>query len=104
MSDDKKNEKQEKAAAKPPAVETPKGMPVKILRLVRATQLPGYPQTDVIATQKMPDRREWTIEYIPQMRHHRIDYYNPNATKEEDKHRVGFVHETHVSVWEPLAL
>lgn len=103
MSDEKKNEKQQDkaAASKPPG---PGGMPVKMLRLVRPTQLPGYPQTDVISTQVTPDRRSWVIEYIPQMRHHRIDFYNPNATKDEDKHRVGFVHETHVSVWEPLAL
>lgn len=95
-----KNEKAPKLAQS----DTPRGMPVKILRLVRPTQVPGYPQTDVISTQTTPDKRSWTIEYIPQMRHHRIDFYNPNASKEEDRHRVGFVHETHVSVWEPAAL
>lgn len=98
------NEKKTEAPAadqpKAPAIELPRGVPVKMLRFVRSTQVPGYPQTDVVQTQKRPDGAFWEIEYVAQMRHHRISFTNPNDKRQT---RTVFVHETHVQSWEPLA-
>lgn len=78
----------------------PPGIPVRVLRLDRNVQLPGIPVTDVItATAKPgPGRREWRIEYIPQIRHHRITYFPHDARNEPE---VVFVPESHVTSWTP---
>jgi hypothetical protein len=105
MSDDKKTEKTTTAAPKAaPNLELPRGIPVKMMRLVRPTQVPGHPQTDVVQAVKQPNGQQWEIEYVPQMRHHRITFTNPNESDDTKKVRTAFVHETHVSVWEPQAL
>lgn len=94
--------------AKPPTAavassaprDLPAGIPVKVLKLDRQMQLPGIPVTDVITATTAPEagRREWRIEYIPQIRHHRISYY-PHDPRKPDE--VLFVHESHVASWQP---
>jgi hypothetical protein len=87
-----------KATAAP--IDVPRGVPVKLIRFVRSIQVPGYPQTDVVQTQKRPDGAYWELEYIAAMRHHRISFTNKNDQRQT---RTVFVHETHVQSWEPLA-
>jgi len=107
MSNEKTNEKPAASSTntRPAAtLDVPRGVPVKMMRLVRATQLPGHQQTDVLAAVTNPNGQKWEIEYVAQMRHHRITYTNPNEPKLELRVRTAFVHETHVTVWEPAAL
>ncbi len=39
-----------------------------------------------------------TIDFAPQLRHHRLEIHKPNSEP-----RVLFIHETHVASWEPAA-
>ncbi len=97
-TEDKKPEKTTAAKAAP-AIDVPRGVPVKTLRFARATQVPGHQVTEVVANTQNPNGSGWVIEYIAQMRHHRITY--TSNTKEV---RTVFVHEVHVQSWEPAAL
>jgi hypothetical protein len=51
-----------------------------------------------IAAESAPNKGKVLIEFVPSLRHHRIEIHKPNAAP-----RVLFVHEGNVSSWEPLA-
>lgn len=81
--------------------EIPRGVPVKLVRFTRSMQVPGKQADDTAKSETLPNGRSWTIEYIPQIRHHKITYTDPGRQKEPE---VGFVHECHVLAWWPAAL
>lgn len=96
MTDDKKT----KPEIKRDTLDVPKGIPVRIVRFVnKGMQVKGMQSGDVLKAQKYPDGREHLIEYIPQIRHHKITYNDPNYP---DRSGVTMVHETRVDGWEPL--
>lgn len=43
------------------------------------------------------NRNHYVIEYVPSMRHHRVEYRPIDG-----KPRVTFIHETHAASWEPM--
>lgn len=77
----------------------PRGIPVAFARFAKPLQVPGHQSADGVRSEKLANEREWIVEYIPQIRHHKITYLDPARSKEP---KVGFVHETHVVAWEPL--
>lgn len=96
MSDDKKNKQQQTA---PSALsDLPRGIPVAVLRFTRPMQVPGRQSDETLKADKQPNGREWIVEYIPQIRHHKITFLDNDRQKEP---RIGFVHESHVLSWEP---
>lgn len=82
------------------AQDVPRGMPVKLLRFVSSIQVPGHSVTNVVSAIKQPNGAYWEVDYIPQMRHHRITYCDPNRKKLD----TVFVPESQVQSWEPAAL
>lgn len=94
--------KPEQVDKAPKTFDVPRGIPVKLLRLHRAMQVPGKQADDVVAAGVMPNGRSWEIEFIPQMRHHKITFTDPGRQK--DGPEVGYVHETNVLTWWPAAL
>lgn len=90
MSDDKKSDEKRTAPA------TPKAIPVREIKLVRPTDLPG--KNMVTGLQSKPDktRPHHTIEYQPWWRHFQVTHITPNKPA-----LVGYVHESNVASWFP---
>lgn len=82
--------------------ELPRGIPVALLRFVRPLQVPGQQSGDSVKAETLANGRRWEIEFIPQMRHHKITFFD--AERQKDGPDVGFVHEVHVLSWKPAAL
>lgn len=96
----KPNKPQGEKTAPNPLAELPRGIPVKVLRLMKPMNIPGYSVTDVVnGDLHEPNRKRWTIEYVPQMRHHKIIFHDPTPHAPAV---TFFVHETHVVTWEPM--
>jgi len=100
MTEDKKTEKTAEKKSQFLA-DVPRGIPVKVLRLVKTMQLPGHGSTDSVQAQVLANKTSWTIEYIAQIRHHKITFTDPGR---EDRCKTAFVHESRVDSWEPAAL
>src|SRR5205085_10383033 len=96
MTEEKKIEDKKKQPN--PLAELPRGIPVALLRLGRPIQVPGRQSDDTLKSEKQPSGRTWEIEYIPQIRHFKVTYSDPERQKEP---KVGFVHESVVLSWEP---
>ncbi len=103
MSNDTKKIDSTKPAVQPVIVkDEPSGIPVKFIRFTRTgMQIPGYSSTDVVSAVTQPNGAYWQLTYIPAMRHHKIFYTDPNR---RDSTKTAYVHETHVSTWEPALL
>ena len=84
-------------ALKKATADIPPGIPVARLRLHRPMQVPGKQADDSIKAETLPNGRRWTIEFVPQIRHHRITYYDDRRGEPE----VGYVHESHVLTFWP---
>jgi len=97
MSEDKKSEKTKHQASA--IADLPRGIPVAVLRFSRPLQVPGRQSDDTLKSEKVANGRTWEIEYIPQIRHHKITYSDPDRQKDGPK--IGFVHESVVLSWEP---
>lgn len=62
-------------------------------------ELPGSAGNSSITSRVGGDIRRagHVVTYVPQMRHHRLEYYKANAEQPDSTH---FVHEVHVGSWE----
>lgn len=95
MTDDKNKKPPEEPKTK---LDLPRGIAVRLMRLHRPMQVPGKQADDNIKAETLPNGRRWEIEYIPQFRHHKITFFDPERKKEPES---GFVHESHVLTWYP---
>jgi hypothetical protein len=88
------NDKQQ-PAPKPEA--KPDRIPVRVLRFFHPH--PSFnAQTSVTADPSQKNRNHYIIEYVPGLRHHRVEYRPIDG-----KPQVSFVHEVHAASWEPMA-
>jgi hypothetical protein len=75
----------------------PDRIPVRVLQFFN-----GHPSfnasTSVSSNPNAGNRSHYIIEYVPSMRHHRVEYRPIDG-----KPIVRFVHEVHVAAWEPAA-
>jgi hypothetical protein len=87
---------------KPPTPEKPASdaIPVKLVRFVAPTDVPGQDVATNLKTHGEANRRSWTIHYLPSQRHFRIVYCDPNTRDGKGVELTAFVHETRVSIWE----
>jgi hypothetical protein len=84
----------------PPTLPTGDAIPVKLVRFVAPTDVPGQDVANSLKTHGEANRRSWTIHYLPSQRHFRIVYCDPNTRGGEGVELTAFVHETRVSIWE----
>ena len=84
MTEEKKIEDKKKQPN--PLAELPRGIPVALLRLGRPIQVPGRQSDDTLKSEKQPSGRTWEIEYIPQIRHFKVTYSDPERQKERLVH------------------
>jgi hypothetical protein len=83
--------------APPQPANIPAGIPVRRLNLVRPMQVPGYPATQAVETRELANGERWEIEFIPQLRHHRITHWPAQLAKPV---KTEYLHEQHVVTWE----
>lgn len=92
-----------------PASEKAPGIPVGNMRFVGPTDLqggndssfgcPGKKLSEFFYSDgKRRGGSGFVVEYLPWMRHFKIDYYG----KVEDPVKTRYVHETQVRAWDPL--
>ncbi len=81
---------------KKPIVEGPKTIAVRTLTFYQAH--PNFGARTSIKAEPEQSKNKVTIEFVPSLRHHRVEMYKPEATAAV----IVFVHESHVSGWEPL--
>lgn len=75
--------------------DAPKTIAVRHLKFFRAH--PSLNASESITSDtSSPNRSHYVIEYVPSLRHHRVEFRPIDA-----KPRVLFIHETHVASWEP---
>lgn len=92
MSNDK-NEKPAPPAPKP----TTERIPVRVLRFFHPH--PSFnANTSITADPTQKNRNHYSIDYVPSLRHHRVEYQPIDG-----KAQISFVHEVHAASWEPLA-
>jgi hypothetical protein len=95
-------EKTDKKPAPPsPLAELPRGISVLELKFNKIIQVPGHQSTDTCSAKKLPNGCYWEIEFIPQIRHHKITYVDPSR---KERCSTKFVHESRVDTWEPAGL
>jgi hypothetical protein len=82
------NEKSAKPA--PPTIAT------RVLWFSAPTDIPGKNGASSVTAKKQDNAGSYRLEYIPQMRHHRIAFKHHDRPEE-----VRYVHECHVRSWEP---
>jgi len=84
------NDKQQPKPDKP----EPQRIAVRVLQFFQAH--PAFnATTSLTSTPEATNRNAYVIEYIPSMRHHRVEFRPVDG-----KPRVQFVHESHVASWE----
>jgi hypothetical protein len=94
---DKKSKPIEVTEAKPKgSIGDAKTIPVK--HLAFHVPHPKLDATQNISAESRLGQRWVAIEFVPSLRHHRLEIRKPG----EDP-RVLFIHEVHVASWEPLA-
>jgi len=75
----------------------PERLPVRVLQFFQPH--PSFnATTSLTSTPEVTNRNAFIIEYVPSMRHHRVEYRPIDG-----KPLVRFVHESHVASWEPMA-
>ena len=90
-----------KADKKPPVIEVtekkdgPKTIPVKCLTFYQAH--PNYNAQMSISAEPAANRGKVIIEFIPSLRHHRVEKHSPGQAPV-----VRFIYEGHVASFEPL--
>jgi hypothetical protein len=88
----------EKQPAPTPKPETkPDRIPVRVLRFFHPHPSFGA-ATSITSDLTHKNRSHYVIEYIPAMRHHRVEF-RPIDKKPE----ISFVQEVHAASWEPMA-
>lgn len=90
--------KTEAAKASSPPLEVPRGIPVAVLRFAKPTQVPGHAVAPVIKTETSKSGKRWEIEFIPQLRHHRVTFYGVR----DEPPQVLMIHETRIDNWDPV--
>jgi hypothetical protein len=76
------------------------GIPIAWIWLDRQLKLPGHPATDHVEAKTLPNGTRWEIEYIPQIRAHRVTLYPGDPGKEIE---TEMLHEGFVIRWKPGA-
>ncbi len=74
----------------------PKTIPVKCLTFYQAH--PNYNAQMSISAEPAANKTRTIIEFIPSLRHHRVERHAPGQAAV-----VRFIYEGHVASWEPLA-
>lgn len=69
-----------------------RSIPVKLLKFKQPIDVPGRNQAGNVTNRD----GKYTIEYVPNMRHHMISYKAPGQPAV-----IGYVHESNVGSWEP---
>jgi hypothetical protein len=73
----------------------PKTIPVKSLTFFDPH--PNFTAKTSISAETALNKGRITIEFVPSMRHHRVEIHTPDHAP-----RIVFVQEGHVAGWEPL--
>ncbi len=80
----------------PKKPETPKSYPVAVLKFFQPH--PGFNAQSSISVSKETNRDRYVIEFVPSLRHHRVECHKPGQAM-----KVFMVPECHVASWEPAA-
>lgn len=93
----KATESEKKAIKAAGSSDIPPGIQVKRIKLYRPMQVPGRQADEDIKAETHPNKKRWEIQFVPQIRHHRITYWDGR----NDEPEIAYVHETHVHEWWP---
>jgi hypothetical protein len=80
---------------KPAPPDAPKTIAVKSLTFYQPH--PDYNARSSLAAQPSASMGRVLIEFVPSLRHHRVETQAPDGVP-----KVRFIHEGHVAAWEPL--
>ena len=80
----------------PKKPEAPKSYPVQALKFFQPH--PGFGAASSISASKEVNRDRYVIEFVPSLRHHRVEHHKPGQEM-----KVVMVYEGHVASWEPAA-
>lgn len=101
--DDSANKKETKPEPAPSkaslVVDSMQSIPVAFVRFGRPFQVPGRQVDEAMKAETHANGRSWSLEYIPQIRHHKITFVDPH--RDGGVAKIAFIHETHVLAWEP---
>jgi hypothetical protein len=86
-----------KQQAAPPAKQTPPAIEVAVKRVKFAgpTDLPGIDVAAGLNSGGAVNQRRWDIVYLPQMRHFKFTYIDPNKAERQ----TAYVHESQIRSW-----
>ena len=86
----------QKSAAKPAPGPTDLGKTISVRVLVFARPHPSFNAQSSIAAESAVNKRRITIDFVPALRHHRVETHRPDGAP-----RVQFIPEGFVADWEP---
>ncbi len=91
------NDKPPTKPADPAPVKPDFGKTIAVKHLAFHLAHPKLDAATSISAESRAGQRKVTIDFVPSLRHHRLEIHKPDAPV-----RVMFIYEGHVASWEPV--